>query len=100
MKSFLLLLVALLSMCGLLFWQHICIEKAEADIARLETELAVARRSAEHWKLASGQARVVQAAHAQQAQACLEREAAAIIELEHWQDVMAQMQTRDIGEEE
>ena len=101
MKSIMLpCLVWSIGICGLLFWQQTCLEKAEADIARLETELSAARSSAEHWKIAAGQARVVQDAHAQQAQACLEREAAATLELEHWQDVMTRMQIRDMGEEE
>lgn len=101
MKSIILpCLIWSIGICGLLFWQQTSLEKAEADIARLETELAAARRSAEHWKLTADQARVVQDAQTRQAQACLEREAAATIELEHWQDVMARMQSRDMGKEE
>jgi len=93
-------LTVLTCMIFLLYWQQTCLEAAKAEISRLQEEKAVAVQSAADWKLVAENARFVQDAQARQAQACLEREAAAAIEVEHWQTVMAQMQTRELEDEE
>lgn len=61
----------------------------QGEIDRLQAELAAAG-------MATAQARAGQSALAAQAQACLEREDAALADMERWEGIFARMRTREL----
>ena len=100
MKSFILALIGVLVIGGAFAVQHMRLQRAEASAALLEKDLAAARKEAAAWKLTADQARAGQTALAGQAQACLDREAAAQADAEQWQIILTEMRTRDLSDAE
>lgn len=100
MKSFILALIGVLVIGGAFAVQHMRLQRAEASAALLEKDLAAARKEAAAWKLTVDQARAGQTALAGQAQACLDREAAAQADAEQWQTILTEMRTRDLSDAE
>lgn len=100
MKSFILALIGVLVIGGAFAVQHMRLQRAEASAALLEKDLAAARKDAAAWKLTADQARAGQTALAGQAQACLDREAAAQADAEQWQIILTEMRTRDLSDAE
>lgn len=100
MKYFVLILIGALLIVGSFAVQHMRLQRAEASAALLEKDLAAARKEAAAWKLTADQARAGQTALAGQAQACLDREAAAQADADQWRAVMDAMQTREMSDAE
>ena len=100
MRAFVLVLIGVLVIGGAFAVQHMRLQRAESSIALLEKDLAAARREAAAWKLTADQARSGQTALAGQAQACLDREAAAQADAEQWQTILTEMRTRDLSDAE
>ncbi|WP_303173041.1 hypothetical protein [uncultured Desulfovibrio sp.] len=100
MKSFILALIGVLVIGGAFAVQHMRLQRAEASAALLEKDLAAARKEAAAWKLTADQARAGQTALAGQAQACLDREAAAQADADQWRAVMDAMQIREMSDAE
>lgn len=100
MRVFVLVLIGVLVIGGAFAVQHMRLQRAESSIAMLEKDLAAARKEAAAWKLTADQARAGQTALAGQAQACLDREAAAQADAEQWRAILAEMQTRDLSDTE
>ena len=100
MRVFVLVLIGVLVIGGAFAVQHMRLQRAEASAALLEKDLAAARKEAAAWKLTADQARAGQTALAGQAQACLDREAAAQADAEQWQTILTQMRTRDLSDAE
>ena len=100
MKSFILGLIGVLVIGGAFAVQHMRLQRAESSIALLEKDLAAARKEAAAWKLTADQARAGQTALAGQAQACLDREAAAQADADQWRAVMDAMQIREMSDAE
>lgn len=100
MRVFVLVLIGVLVIGGAFAVQHMRLQRAESSIAMLEKDLAAARKEAAAWKLTADQARAGQTALAGQAQACLDREAAAQADAEQWQIILTEMRTRDLSDAE
>lgn len=100
MKSFILALIGVLVIGGAFAVQHMRLQRAEASAALLEKDLAAVRKEAAAWKLTADQARAGQTALAGQAQACLDREAAARADADQWQAILTEMQTREMSDAE
>lgn len=100
MRIVALVLIGALVIGGGYVVQHMRLQRAEANVAQLEKDLAAARKEAAAWKLTADQARAGQTALAGQAQACLDREAAAQADAEQWRAILAEMQTRDLSDAE
>ena len=88
MRVFVLVLIGVLVIGGAFAVQHMRLQRAESSIALLEKDLAAARKDAAAWKLTADQARAGQTALAGQAQACLDREAAAQADADQWQAIL------------
>ena len=99
MREFVLVLIGILVIGGGYTVQH-SLQRAEARVTQLEKDLAAARKEATAWKLTADQARAGQTALAEQAQACLDREAAAQADADQWRVILAEMQTRDLSDAE
>ena len=100
MREFVLVLIGALLIIGGYAVQHMRLQLAEASVTQLEKDLAAARKEATAWKLTADQARAGQTALAGQAQACLDREAAAQADAEQWRAILTEMQTRDLSDAE
>ena len=100
MKEIILALAAVIVIGGAFAVQHMRLQRAEASAALLEKDLAAARKEAAAWKLTADQARAGQTALAGQAQACLDREAAAQADADQWQAILTEMQTREMSDAE
>ena len=100
MKEIILALAAVIVIGGGYAVQHIRLQRAEARVILLEKDLAAARKEAAAWKLTADQARAGQTALAEQAQACLDREAAAQADADQWRAVMDAMQIREMSDAE
>lgn len=85
---------------GTITIQHLRLTAAEEHAARLDAEALELRAEAARWKAAYAQARAGQGALAAQAQACLDREAAARADAEQWQAIFKDMTLRALGAEE
>lgn len=72
----------------------------QSEIDLLRKDLSASRVAADAWKLTADQARAGQTALAEQAQACLDREAAAQADADQWRAILAEMQTRDLSDAE
>lgn len=100
MRIVALVLIGALVIGGGYVVQHMRLQRAEANVAQLEKDLAAARKDAAAWKLTADQARAGQTALAGQAQACLDREAAARADADQWQAILTEMRTRDLSDAE
>ena len=100
MRVFVLVLIGVLVIGGAVAVQHMRLQRAESGIALLEKDLAAARKDAAAWKLTADQARAGQTALAGQAQACLDREAAAQADADQWRAILTEMRTRDLSDAE
>ena len=100
MRVFVLVLIGVLVIGGAFAVQHMRLQRVEARAALLEKDLAAARKEAAAWKLTADQARAGQTALAGQAQACLDREAAAQADADQWQAILTEMRTRDLSDAE
>lgn len=100
MRVFVLVLIGVLVIGGAFAVQHMRLQRAEAGAALLQKDLAAARVAAETWKLTADHARAGQTALAEQAQACLNREAAAQADADQWQAILTEMRTRDLSDAE
>lgn len=100
MRAFVLVLIGILVIGGAVAVQHMRLQRSESRIALLEKDLAAAHKEAAAWKLTADQARAGQTALAEQAQACLDREAAAQADAEQWQTILTEMRTRDLSDAE
>lgn len=72
----------------------------QSEIDLLGKDLSASRVAADAWKLTADQARAGQSALAEQAQACLDREAAARADADQWRAILTEMQTRDLSDAE
>lgn len=100
MRVFVLVLIGVLVIGGAFAVQHMRLLRVEARAVLLEKDLAAARKEAAAWKLTADQARAGQTALAGQAQACLDREAAAQADADQWRAVMDAMQIREMSDAE
>ena len=100
MKEIILALAAVIVIGGAFAVQHMRLQRAEAGVALLEKDLDAARKEAAAWKLTADQASAGQTALAEQAQACLNREAAARADADQWQAILTEMRTRDLSDAE
>ena len=100
MREFVLVLIGALVISGGYAVQHMRLQRAEASVTQLEKDLAAARKEAAAWKLTADQVRAGRTALAEQAQACLDREAAARADADQWRAILTEMQTRDLSDAE
>ena len=69
-------------------------------VQALEDELAESQAIAASWKIAAEKAKQGNDALRQQAQSCLNREAAARADADHWQEMLEKMELRPMEEKE